>query len=149
LILLSPLDDDDDEKIIRRLATAIRAVALGTVFIALIQGVLTAIGLTLFGFERAILWGSIASIGALIPGVGTMIVFIPAIVYSVATGSYLIAVGVALWGALAVGLIDNLLGPHLMSRGGNTHPFLILLSVLGGIVLFYFGTFLKGRAHSG
>jgi predicted PurR-regulated permease PerM len=62
-------------------------------------------------------------------------VFIPSVAYLLATGSYLFAGGVALWGVFAVGLIDNLLGPYLMSRGNNLHPFLILISVLGGIVL--------------
>ena len=136
LIYISPLPDDDDEKIVQRLATSIRAVALGTVLIALIQGTLTAIGLSLFGFERAVLWGSVAAIGALVPGVGTTIVFLPAIIYLLVTGSFLTAAGVALWGMLAVGIIDNILGPYLMSRGGKLHPFLILLSVLGGIALF-------------
>jgi len=40
------------------------------------------------------------------------------------------------WGTSAVGLIDNLLGPYLMSRGNAMHPFLMLLSVLGGIAYF-------------
>ena len=38
--------------------------------------------------------------------------------------------------AIAVGLVDNMIGPYMMSRGNNLHPFLILLSVLGGISLF-------------
>jgi predicted PurR-regulated permease PerM len=42
---------------------------------------------------------------------------------------------VAIWAMLAVGLIDNILGPYLMSRGNPLHPFVILLSVLGGIAL--------------
>jgi predicted PurR-regulated permease PerM len=46
------------------------------------------------------------------------------------------AIGLAIWGMLAVGLIDNLLGPYLMSRGNKLHPFLILISVLGGISVF-------------
>lgn len=135
LIQISPLPDDHDAKILKRLAVAIRSVALGTVLVALIQGLVTGVGLSLFGFERAVLWGSVAAIGALIPGVGTSIVFIPAVLYLMFTGSYLLAGGVALWGALAVGFIDNFLGPYLMSRGNNIHPFLILLSVLGGIAL--------------
>jgi predicted PurR-regulated permease PerM len=136
LIKLSPLRDSYDEKIIARLARAVRAIALGTVFVAMVQGVLTAIGLTLFGFDRAILWGCVAAIGALVPGVGTAIVFIPAVVYLLMTGAQLPALLVAIWGILAVGLIDNLLGPYVMSRGNKVHPFLILLAVLGGIVTF-------------
>lgn len=136
LIAISPLPDSEDELILKRLAIAVRSVATGSVLVALIQGTLTAIGLGIFGFERAILWGSIAAIGALVPSVGTSIVFVPAVIYLIATGNVAAAIGVSLWGLLAVGLIDNLLGPYLMSRGNAQHPFLILLAVLGGISLF-------------
>lgn len=136
LIAISPLSDLEDELILRRLSIAVRSVATGTILIALIQGVLTALGLTLFGFERAILFGTIAAFGALVPSIGTSIVFIPAVLYLLFTGSYVQAVGLTVWGMLAVGLIDNLLGPYLMSRGNVIHPFLILLSVLGGVAFF-------------
>jgi predicted PurR-regulated permease PerM len=136
LVQISPLPDTQDEVIMRRLAKAVRSVATGTVLVALIQGTLTALGLWLFGFERAILWGVIAAFGALIPSVGTTIVFIPAVVYLVINGAYLSAIGLTAWGVIAVGLIDNLLGPYLMSRGNSLHPFVILLAVLGGISVF-------------
>ena len=135
LVRLSPLKDGEDTIILNRLATSIRAVALGTVLVALVQGILTSVGLWLFGFDRAILWGVIAALGALVPGVGTSIVFIPAIIYLILTGAYFTAGGVAVWAFCAVGLIDNILGPYLMSRGNPLHPFVILLSVLGGIAL--------------
>ncbi len=136
LMQLSPLRDRYDAQIITRLAVAVRAVALGTVFIAMIQGILTAIGFTIFGFDRAILWGCVAAVGALIPGVGTSVVFVPGVIYLLYTGAHLPALLLAIWGVLAVGLIDNVLGPYVMSRGHNAHPFLILLSVLGGVSVF-------------
>ncbi len=135
LIQLSPLTDVNDTLVLKRLATAVRSVALGTVSIAILQGVLTAVGLTIFGFDRAILWGCFAALGALIPGVGTTIVFVPAVAFLVYNGSTFSAIALSIWGVLAVGLIDNLLGPYVMSRGNKVHPFLLLLSVLGGISL--------------
>lgn len=136
LVRISPLPDSQDELIVKRLGRAVRSVATGTVLIALIQGFLTGLGLWMFGFERAILWGVLAAFGALIPSVGTTVVFIPAILYLLVYGLYFKAIGVLIWGLLAVGLIDNLLGPYLMSRGNKMHPFLILLAVLGGISYF-------------
>lgn len=136
LIRLSPLKDKEDGQILGRLAKAVRSVALGTITVAVIQGILTAIGLTLFGFDRAILWGCVAAIGALVPGVGTAIVLIPAVIYLGVTGAHVAAGLLALWGVFAVGAIDNLLGPYLMGRVSYVHPFLILLAVLGGIVKF-------------
>ncbi len=136
LMKLSPLRDVDDLHIMKRLATAVRSVALGTVSIAMLQGVLTAFGLSLFGFDRAILWGCVAAIGAMIPGIGTTVVFVPAVVYLIYTGAHVPAIILGIWGVLAVGLIDNIIGPYVLSRGNNVHPFMMLLSVLGGIALF-------------
>jgi predicted PurR-regulated permease PerM len=136
LVRISPLPDSQDAVIMQRLAVAVRSVATGTVMLALIQGTLTSFGMWLFGFDRAILLGMIASLGALIPGVGTTIVFVPTVAYLFFIGAYVPAIGLAVWGMLAVGLIDNLLGPYLMSRGNKLHPFLILISVLGGISVF-------------
>ena len=136
VIKASPLPDHEDEIIFERLARAIRAVATGTVLVALIQGSLVAIGFTFFGIDRAILWGSIASVGALMPGIGTSIVTAPAIIFLFFTGEIVNAVGLLVWSILIVGLVDNLIGPYLMSRGNHMHPFIILIAVLGGIMLF-------------
>lgn len=136
VITASPLQDNEDKIIFERLARAIRAVATGTVLVALIQGSLVSIGFSLFGLgERAILWGSFAALGALIPGIGTTIVTVPAVVYLFFTGDTFSAVGLLIWSMLIVGTIDNFIGPYLISRGNNLHPFIILISVLGGISL--------------
>jgi predicted PurR-regulated permease PerM len=136
LIKASPLPDREDNIIFERLARAVRSVATGTVLVAIIQGTLVAIGFSVFGIQRAILWGSIASVGALMPGIGTTIVTAPAIIYLFFTGQLVSGIGLLIWSMFMVGLIDNLIGPYLISRGNNLHPFIILLSVLGGISLF-------------
>lgn len=136
VIKASPLPDHEDQIIFDRMAKAVRAVATGTIFVAMIQGTLAATGFFFFGIDRAILWGSIASIGALMPGIGTTIVTAPAIIYLFFTGQLVNAIGLLIWSSLVVGLVDNLIGPYLMSRGHNMHPFIILIAVLGGVLLF-------------
>lgn len=136
LIKISPLPEVEDEVILRRLTQAVRSVVVGTVLIALIQGTLAAIGFTIFGVPQAVLWGTIAAVGALIPGAGTMVVTVPAVIYLFMTGETGSALGLLLWGATVVGTIDNFLGPYLMSRGSNLHPFITLIAVLGGMALF-------------
>ena len=136
LVKVSPLPDNEDEHILAKLADAVRSVTTGVILIAIIQGTLTAIGLSIAGFERAVLWGSIAAFGALLPSVGTSIVFVPSVIYLVATGEYFWAGFLTVWGMTAVGLIDNLLGPYLIGRGSSLHPFLVLIAVLGGITVF-------------
>lgn len=136
LVKISPLSDTDDEAIISRLATAVRSVVTGVVLVSIIQGVVAAVGFSIFGIERAVLWASVAAIAALLPGIGTSVIMIPAIAFLFFVGSIGNAVGLLVWALVAVILIDNFLSPYLMSRGNKLHPFVILLSVLGGITLF-------------
>jgi len=136
LIELSPLNDREDVKVFDRLELAINSVIKGNLVIALVQGVLTMIGFTLFGVPNAILWGTVAAVAALIPGIGTGLVFIPAVAILFFTGANVAAFGLLIWGALGVGLIDNFLGPKLVGHGMNLHPLLVLLSVIGGLIYF-------------
>lgn len=136
LIELSPLSDREDEGVFDRLELAVNSIIKGSLVIALVQGVLTAVGFSLFGISNAILWGTVAAVAALIPGIGTALVLAPAIVFLFFTGTALQAFGLLIWGILAVGLIDNLLGPKLIGRGMKLHPLLVLLSVLGGLMFF-------------
>lgn len=136
LIELSPLNDKEDEKVFTQLEHAINSIIKGSLTIALIQGVLTAIGFTIFGIPNSILWGLVASLAALIPGIGTSLVLIPGVLFLFFTGAVPQSIGLLAWGVVAVGLIDNFLGPKLMGRGTELHPFLILLAVLGGIMVF-------------
>lgn len=136
VIALSPLSDADDEAISKKLGMAIDSVVKGNLLIALIQGVLTTAGFLIFGVPNAMLWGSVAAIAAFIPGIGTALVLAPAIVFLFLTGEFFPALGLLAWGVGAVGLVDNFLGPKLVSRGIKLHPLIILLSVLGGIGFF-------------
>lgn len=134
---ISPFKDERDEVIMEKLRVAILSIVRGSILVALIQGVLTITGFSLFGVPSPVLWGSLAIVAALIPGVGTAIVILPAVLFLFFTGSFGAGIGLLAWGIIAVGLVDNLIGPALVEKGVKIHPFLILLSALGG--LGYFG----------
>lgn len=136
LIKASPLPDQEDQQILDRLARAIRAVATGTLLVALIQAVLATIGMTVAGVDRAVLIGGVVALAAMIPGLGTGVVMFPVVIVLFLTGNIIPAIGLLIWSVAAVGLVDNFIGPQLMSRGNNMHPFIILISVLGGLSLF-------------
>ncbi len=144
IMILSPLVDTDDERIFQKLEQAIFSIVGGSLIVGIIQGILTGIGFALFGVPEPTVWGSIAAVAALIPGVGTSLVLVPGILYLFVTGSTTYAFGLLVWGLLAVGLIDNLLGPVLVNKGIKIHPFIILLSVLGGLAFFGVVGFILG-----
>ncbi|MEI6296896.1 MAG: AI-2E family transporter [bacterium] len=136
IIKLSPLADRNDIAIIKKLELAINSVIRGSLVIALIQGFLSVVGLVIFGVPSAVLWGSLATVTALIPGVGTALVFIPATIFLLFSEQFLSALGLFLWGTIIVGLVDNLLRPHLVGKGMQLHPFIVFLSVIGGLGFF-------------
>lgn len=136
IVRASPLAEADDQIVFDQLKLSINSIIRGSLIIAFIQGVLTGIGFTLFGIPNGILWGVVAAFSALIPGIGTSLVLIPGIAYLFIIGSMPAALGLLLWSLLAVGLIDNFLGPRLMGRGLPLHPLLVFLSVFGGLVFF-------------
>lgn len=135
-VSISPLKDSDDRVILQRVARSIRSVVTGTVLVSIIQGVVATIGFSIFGISQPILWGSLGSLAALLPGVGTSGVMLPAIAYLVYVGHVHQAIGMLIYGVTAIIIIDNFIAPSLMSRGNNLHPFVTLISVLGGISLF-------------
>jgi len=136
LIHLSPLPDKDDILLLNRMALSIRSTIRGTLFVSFIQGVVATTGFLIFGIPQAFVWGSLGALGALIPGVGMAGIMVPAVAYLFFVGTTGATVGLAIWAVVAIVIVDNILAPQLMSRGNNLHPFIVLLSVLGGISLF-------------
>jgi predicted PurR-regulated permease PerM len=133
---ISPTTPAETDLILTKLSLAVTSIVRGSLLVAIIQGILSSVGFFIFGVPQPILWGLTAAFAALIPGVGTALVLTPAIIFLFLTSSTAAAVGLLIWGIIAVGLIDNLLGPILVGRGVQIHPLLILLSVLGGLALF-------------
>jgi predicted PurR-regulated permease PerM len=136
LIKISPLPDADDHVILSRLGKAVRSVATGVLLVSLIQGISAALGFTIFGIDRAVLWGAIGGILAMIPGIGTSVIMVPGILFLFFSGSTTAALGLLVWMIVSIVIIDNIVGPQLMSRGNSMHPFIILTAVLGGLSTF-------------
>lgn len=133
---LSPLPDEYDRKIMTRVRTMITTVIQGTMLVAAVKGVLTWLGFTIFGVPGAVLWGMVTVIAAVVPWAGVAITFVPALTFLLIMGKTGAAVGLALWGVLVVGLIDNFLNPKFIGRRVQINPLLVLLSVLGGLQVF-------------
>lgn len=136
LVQLSPLEDKDDRFIVNRLKLAVHSTVKGNLIIGLIQGVVTATGFAIFGVPNPILWGGVSVITALIPSVGTALVLGPAIVYLFVSGDTLSGLGLTIWAILAIGIVDNMLGPKLVGQGMKLHPLSVFVSVIGGMAFF-------------
>lgn len=144
ILSFSPLSEDKDKMIANSIKASINSVLVGSLAVAVVQGILSGIGFALFGVPNATLWGTVGGVAALVPGVGTALVWIPAVVYLFFYGSSGIWIAQLLWSVILVGLIDNFLAPFIINKGVNIHPLLILFSILGGLQFFGAEGFLLG-----
>ncbi len=133
---LSPMASEKEDLVAERIGRAITATVRGSLVMGLLQGLVSGLGFVLFGVPNPALWGLVVVIASFIPTIGTSLVQIPVVLYLIATGHTHQAIGAALWAGLAVGMLDNLLGPKLMSRGTHVHPLMTLLSILGGVSFY-------------
>lgn len=144
IISFSPLPDDDDAEILEKLEKAVRSVMFGTLALAIIHGVLTGIGFALFGVSNGALWGAVSGVATIIPVVGAVVVFIPAVAYLFFIGNIGAGIGMTIWALLILAVVHGMLLPKLLERGIHLHPVVILLSVFGGLSLFGVIGFLLG-----
>ena len=136
LVDISPLEDKYDNLILDKLDIAINSIIKGSLLAAVAQGLMAGIGFWAFGIPSPTFWGAVAVVSSLIPGVGTAIVIVPSIIYLLLNSSFVAAFGLFVWGALIVGMIDNIMRPFLYKRGVSAHPLFIFFSILGGLIFF-------------
>lgn len=140
---LSPLREDQEDRIFEGIRLVARSVLLGSFFTALCQGLAGGIGMAIVGIP-GLFWGTVMGFASLIPVVGTALVWGPAVIYLLLLGKWQSAVFLLIWSVLLVGSIDNFLRPFLMGGENNLSPFYIFLAIIGGVQYFGLAGILYG-----
>lgn len=133
-----PLKPDNVDKLASETKLMIRANALGIPIICAVQGVFAAIGYWIFGVESWGLWGFVTGVFAFFPLVGTMVVWVPLVIYMYSSGHNLTASGLAVYSIVVTGNVDYITRLGLLKKMGNVHPMITVLGVIVGLGLFGF-----------
>ena len=136
IVGLSPLPDDQDEKLIQKFKDMAVAILLGNGLGGLIQGTLGGIVFALFGFKSPFLWGVIMALLAFLPIVGVGAVFLPAALYLILQGRLAAGIFFIIFYILLSGSIEYLFKPKLVGKRVQMHTLLVFLSLIGGLKLF-------------
>ncbi|MDH3520027.1 MAG: AI-2E family transporter [Myxococcales bacterium] len=136
ILYYSPLEPDDEHRLLVRFTSVARATLKGTLVIGVLQGGLAGVAFAVAGIPGAAFWGTVMAVLSIIPGVGSALVWIPAVIYLLAVGTIAAGVGLGLWCALVVGTADNVLRPLLVGRDTQMSDLLIFVSTLGGLLSF-------------
>ena len=133
-----PLRQENINMLASETKKMVKANALGIPLISIIQGVTATIGYFIFGVNEWALWGFLTAIFAFFPVVGTMIVWVPLVLYTYAIGHTWQATGLLIYCVVVVGQIDYLARVTIMKRIGDVHPVTTILGVIVGLGLFGF-----------
>jgi predicted PurR-regulated permease PerM len=116
----------------------IKANALGIPIICVVQGVFASFGYWIFGMDDWGLWGFVTGVFAFFPLVGTMIVWVPIMLYLFSQGLTWPAVGLGIYSLVVTGNVDYVARISFMKKIGDVHPIITVLGVIVGLNLFGF-----------
>lgn len=143
LVAMLPVEERRRERMWMHLSEVTRGVFMGIGLTAIVQGTLVGVGFWIAGLPSPLVFGVISIFFALVPVVGTWIIWIPGVIVLLTQGEHGHAVFLALWGALLVGSVDNFLRPILISGTAQVPTLAVFVGVMGGLAAFGFiGLFL-------
>lgn len=135
---LTPLPNKYDRKLFDKFRDVSKSTILSSVVTAILQGMLGGIAYAIAGLPAVLLLTVATAIAALIPFVGTALVWVPVTIILFVSGQYGFAIFLALWGTIVIGLSDNLIRTKLIESRSKIHPLLVFFSIFGGISLWGF-----------
>lgn len=135
LHMLIPFKKKHREELMVEFENVTYSTVISTGLIAVLQGVLLAVGFLFFNIKGAFFWGFIGAILSFFPVVGTPLVWGPAVIVLFIQDNIFGAVGLLVWG-LILSNVDNFLRPVLQKKIGKLHPLTSLLGIFIGVPLF-------------
>lgn len=143
VVRMLPIESGLRARLWRHLIDVTRAVFMGIGLTALVQGFLLGVGFAFAGLPSPLVFGVLGALFALVPMVGTAIIWLPAALWLALQGHPGAALFIAGWGIIAVGSVDNFLRPILISGRVEVPTLAVFIGVMGGLSAFGFvGLFL-------
>jgi predicted PurR-regulated permease PerM len=109
---------------------------IGTGLTAAVQGLLVGLAFAAAGIPNALFWGVVTVILAILPVVGSGLVWGPGAIALAVEGQMAMAIGMAAWGVIVVGNVDNIIRPMVFRRWAQIHPFITIIGAFAGINYF-------------
>ena len=139
-----PLSAGRKQLLFNKFVEVTRATIKGNLLVAIVQGALGGLIFWILGISGPVLWAVVMAFLSLIPAVGAALVWLPVAIYLYATGNWLQASVLIAYGALIIGLADNVLRPILVGRDTKLPDYVVLFSTIGGLSLMGVTGFVLG-----
>jgi predicted PurR-regulated permease PerM len=131
-----PFSDANTWKLQARFRAVTISTLIGTGLAAVAQGLLMAIGFMLVGVPNAWFWGVVTVVFAILPVVGSGIIYVPAVASLIMADRVGAAVFLAAWGFIVVANVDNFIRPIVYRKYAQIHPLVTLIGAIAGVTYF-------------
>ncbi|HET7791171.1 MAG TPA: AI-2E family transporter [Gemmatimonadales bacterium] len=131
-----PFSPANTERLRERFKAVTTATIIGTGLTAVIQGTLVGAAFEVLGLPSGLFWGVITAVLAILPVVGSGLVWGPGAIALAAGGRWPAAIGLAVWGVLVVGNVDYVIRPMIGRHYAGVHPLVTLLGALAAVPYF-------------
>ena len=131
-----PFSDKNKDKLRKRFRDVTNSTLIGTGFVALVQGTLVGIAFEICGLPSPVFWGVVTGVFAILPIVGSGLIWGPGALALLLTERYLAGAGLFVWGIVIVASVDNLIRPLVYKKWARVHPLITLVGALGGVRFF-------------
>jgi predicted PurR-regulated permease PerM len=139
-----PVPPQFKRELVDKFMAVVRATVKGNLLVAGIQGVLGGIAFWFLDVKGALLWSVVMAFLSLVPMIGASIVWLPVAVYFFIIGALWQCLALVAYGTLVIGLADNLLRPMLVGKDAGMPDYVVMITTLGGIVVFGLNGFIIG-----
>jgi predicted PurR-regulated permease PerM len=133
-----PFGQERNARLLALIHDIVSTSVTSTLVIAVVQGIVGGIAFLLLGVPGALLWAGLMTILAVLPVAGATLVWAPAALWLVLSGSFVKGLVLALVGVLILGNVDNVVRPLMLAGRARMSTLVMMITLLGGVSAFGF-----------
>jgi predicted PurR-regulated permease PerM len=131
-----PLSRAETREVFKVAADTVHAAVWGTMAVGLLQGTLGGLVFWWLDLPAPFVWGAVMAVLSVLPVLGAALVWLPVSAYLALNGRWQDALALVAFGAIVIGLIDNLVYPLIVKGRLHLHAVPVFVSIIGGLVVF-------------
>ena len=132
------------DKMVIQLGATTDAIIHGHVLISVLEGAIAFVGFSLLGVQASLILAILIFILAFVPSIGPLLVWVPLALYYFSIHQYATMWGVVVTGLILLVGVEFLFYTRYVGSKSRIHPFVMLIGVFGGIIVFGIFGFIIG-----
>jgi predicted PurR-regulated permease PerM len=135
---LSPFNKNQEKVLVKQFRDMTDSIIYGQILVGVYQGIVTGIGLLIFGVPNALILTIIATLFSVVPIIGPAVVYLPATLFIFQASGAAPAIIYLIYNLIVVSSFDNVIRAHLVARRTDMSQVFIIIGMVGGLFVFGF-----------